>query len=387
MKKLRILLLVGFILRIVFIRDVPFSDGPAFRYWALYLQNHSLGTLFHLLPNGYTPYPPLYYYVLWFLGWVISLLHLENNWFWGEIVMRLPYFIADIMSGVLVFKIVNKLYDEKSAYLSVIFFLFHPALLLTSGWWGQNDSIVIILGLSTVVALVYADIRLAWLLFIAGVLIKVQMIALASLLIVVSLRQVKKILPVVPIYAVFGLSLFIPVIVEQGFSWTIAYFRQLPNWYPYTSIYATNVWSWLGFMVPDNISIFGMPLKIMSLGISALLSLCIVLPLFRVTQKPEMFFKAAFLLFFTFALFSTRVHSRYFIYLLPFLSIFSTRNFILSLLLSSFIIINLFMQANGIGINGIISIITSTFFVRVMIIFGIGLYYYCFNIKSSNENL
>ncbi len=385
-KKLFILLALGFILRIIFIRDVPFSDGLAFRYWAFYLQDHSLATLFHLLPNGYTPYPPLYYYILRFLGWVVLFLHLENNWFVGEIIMRTPYFMADMVSGVLIFNIVKKIDTQKAAYISSAFFLFHPALLITSGWWGQNDSIVIMLGLSMVFTMLYADIRLAWLLFIFGVLIKVQMAALLPLLIFGSVKHLKKLLPIIPIYGIFAILPFIPVILQQGLGWTVAYFRQLPNWYPYTSIYATNIWSVFGFIVSDStISFFGIPLKLISLGMTGLLALVIVLPFFKTKQKPDAFFKATLLLFFTFALFSTRVHSRYFIYLLPFLAIYSTQYIIFSLLLSIFILINLFMQANGIGIDGIVTAITSTLFVRTMIVFGILLYVYFFNIKLRNE--
>src|SRR5438105_2598824 len=122
-KKLALILILGFLLRVILTINTPFSDGPAFRYWGLYLQDHSLGTLFKLLPNGYTPYPPFYYYILYILGFIVRNLRLESSWFLTEVVFRLPFYLANIGSAVLIFFIAKKLFNEKKALFSAAFFL------------------------------------------------------------------------------------------------------------------------------------------------------------------------------------------------------------------------------------------------------------------------
>lgn len=370
---LGVLLLAGFLVRVVLTVHVPFSDGPAFRFWALYLQHNSLGSLFKDLPGGYTPYPPLYYYILWFQGLIITQLHVTDRWFVSELILRLPTYMADIGSTLLIFTLVKKLYGAKSAFVSSIFFIFHPALIVTSCFWAQFDGIILFLSLITIKLLIEKKNELAIGIFLLGCLLKLQMLPIAPLVAIFGVKRWRGLLRYIPVYAAIGLIPFLPVVVQQGWRWTFAYFRTLPNWYPYTSVYATNFWGLWGFLVRDSISILGIPLKLLSTVLVVCIATVVALPFFK-KQSTRSVYWATLLLFFTFSFWSTRVHSRYFIYSLPFIAIFSAEYPLVAMVFSLLAVGNVLLPAQGMGIDTVVVMLNNHIVVWGMI--GIGLLLY-----------
>lgn len=359
LQKLWPYLVIGLVIRVLFTIPTPFSDAPAFRFWALYLQNHSLVSLFRDLPGGYTPYPPLYYYILYPIGFLIRTTRIENLWQVSELVLRFPTYLSDILITISIYAVGEKLYGEKSARISALFFLFHPGVIMTGTLWGQFDSVVMFLSFFSIFLISKEKYVWSWMILLIGSLTKLQMIPIAPLIAVLSLKQWKKFIKVSPVLFILGILPFMPVIVEQGIPWTIAYFRALPHWYPYTSVYATNVWGVFGFVVSDSLSILGIPLRFLSIALVILLAFGVVTPCITKKHSAQVYFFAALLLFFTFSLWSTRVHSRYIIYMMPFLSLFVRKLPKITLTLSVIIIINLLLPAKGIGIDNLVALLNT----------------------------
>ncbi len=375
--KVRLILVAAFLLRVALTMQVPFSDGPAFRFWGMYLQDHTLGSLFKNLPGGYTPYPPLYYYMLFLLGRFVSVWGIKDWWFVSEIVFRFFIYLADIGTGYFIFRITSKLFGKKSGFISLLVFLFNPALLITSTLWAQNDSIILFFSLASVYFLLREKWVLGWTLFLAGLLIKVQILALLPLVFALSFPAWQKAIKAFPFFILFIFLPFAQTFWENGIAWSIGYFLQLPNWYPYTSIYATNLWAVYGFIIPDSLLFLGIPLKIVSLVLISFLVIPIVLKIARDKSSNTVYW-SSLLLFFTFALFSTRVHSRYFIYLLPFLSLFCTRYILLFICVTFIMLFNLFLPAKGIGIDWLIDSFNQKEVLYSMILLSFAAYIYVY---------
>ncbi|MEK7577674.1 MAG: glycosyltransferase family 39 protein [Patescibacteria group bacterium] len=55
--------------------------------------------------------------------------------------LRLPNFIADLLTGYLIYAIVRKYKDEKKALFASSLYLFNPSILYNGAFWGQMDAI------------------------------------------------------------------------------------------------------------------------------------------------------------------------------------------------------------------------------------------------------
>lgn len=55
--------------------------------------------------------------------------------------LRLPNFIADLLTGYLIYAMVKKYKDEKKALLASSLYLLNPSVLYNGAFWGQMDAI------------------------------------------------------------------------------------------------------------------------------------------------------------------------------------------------------------------------------------------------------
>ncbi|PKL48514.1 MAG: hypothetical protein CVV42_09510 [Candidatus Riflebacteria bacterium HGW-Riflebacteria-2] len=85
-------------------------------------------------------HPPLMSQVLILFN---ILQHYVYNGF--PFLIRLPAILADIGSCVLVYKLSNEYYDEKSAFFSVLIMSFSPILIFVSGFHGNTDTVFMFL--------------------------------------------------------------------------------------------------------------------------------------------------------------------------------------------------------------------------------------------------
>lgn len=119
-------------------------------FWGLSWPNQPIGSmlLFGLIAKIYT----WIFQFLWQINLKIAAFpsfifpFLEKNF--HLVLLKLPFALADLGIGVLIYKIVkNQTKKVKSALLASALFLFNPALVYNSTVWGQTDSLVNLLGL------------------------------------------------------------------------------------------------------------------------------------------------------------------------------------------------------------------------------------------------
>lgn len=342
-----LVLLVGLVIRVILNNIVYSKDAESFVFWGKYLQDHSVASLYEYLPGAFTPLPPFYYYIARFLGQIVSFLNLWGNEWATYLIFKIPPVAAEILLTILIYRFVAKYINKKWATLSSAFYFLHPALIYNTAVFGQIDSFAASLAFIAVMLIVTKKYVIALALYILGTLSKLQDLAIFPLIAFLTLvdNSIKKL--AIAAIAAFSIAIlsFLPILFDKGFAWTAFYFKELPNWYSYTSVYTYNLWAFSGFLTPDNVKFLGfIPYRFLGLAAYWLVAALIILPFLKSkNRKPVVVLFAAFLLFFDFAFFSTRVHSRYLIYSLPFAAPFVSLFPIEIVALSFLIILNLML--------------------------------------------
>ncbi|OGH38455.1 MAG: hypothetical protein A2905_01455 [Candidatus Levybacteria bacterium RIFCSPLOWO2_01_FULL_36_10] len=125
---------------------VSYLYGPADTY------KHEHLTFDTLLANNQ---PPLSTYIIMGMYYLqvqtskvyLKITHIKegsNQWINGPMLnmfLRIPSIIADIIITFLIYMFVKKRKTEKTALLASGFFLFNPAVIYNSAFWGQMDAI------------------------------------------------------------------------------------------------------------------------------------------------------------------------------------------------------------------------------------------------------
>jgi dolichyl-phosphate-mannose-protein mannosyltransferase len=200
---------------------------------------------------GWSDYLPGYPYILWLLGKI-------NLWgiFPQILLYKLPAIVADLATGYLIYKILEKSKGIKWGLIGGALYLFNPAILANSALWGQVDALTALCALFSVyqfpLSLFWSALGLA-----VGTLIKPQTAFIFPVILFLFLKQKRKLTDLL-IYCLFGLLIFvlgflpfwnhgafIPFVFERlGVS---------ASQYPYTSVNAFNFWGIFGFWNRDSL--------------------------------------------------------------------------------------------------------------------------------------
>ncbi len=373
-KLLILVLLLGLIIRIL-LNNVTYSkDAESFVIWSRYLQNHQLSQLYETLPSGYPPYPPTYYYVLKVLGAIGNAVNIWENIWLSKLLVKLPVFLSDITSAIIIFKLAKKWISKKHALVACAFYFLHPAIIYNTSVWGQIDSVISALCLLVIYLFIERRYIAAVFLYIFALTTKLQSFAILPLVAVLlykstSLINISKLfLPLL----ILVFILFYPIISQKGLTWTTKYFYNLPNQYPYTSIYSYNIWSSRGFIRSDKDKFLNLiEYRYAGLALFWVTALLIAYPLLlkNLKQSQAPFF-AGLLLFFCFYFFSTRIHSRYIIYTLGFFAPFFPKYKLFGFFLSILVIAN-FILPQKTDIFGIVKLLNSQQFLMLFTLLGV----------------
>ncbi len=380
-----VIIVLGICVRILLNSAVDSFDFHAFVMWANYLTVHRIADAFTYLPEGYTPYPPLYYYILWFLGRTISFLGVwENKWL-TYLIIRIPVIAADTLIAYLIYLFTQKNMSKKEAIIAVIFYFLHPAVIYNTSIWGQIDAIVTLLGFLSVVAFLSKQNFWGIGLYILGVITKLQILALLPLIVFLSLNKkpgIHKFFTSLLVWGAIAFLPFVPIVYVNGFKWTWDYFFTIPNWYAYTSIYAYNIWAPFGFIVSDNTKLFGLiAYKFIGIGLFWFVAFIILYPLFKkVNRTPQAIMYAAFLLWFDFAFFATRIHSRYLIYSFGFFAPFSAKFPKLAALISIIMIGNLLLPNKNVVLSAFVYWLNQPIVIAGIVIFAFCIFIYSYKL-------
>jgi hypothetical protein len=176
------LLFATFLVRVFLVKFFIPQSGDLLLYadWAEKYWQYGAGD-FYLYPKWYYAppnYPPalslIYAAAYWLFEHKYLLAQLHNiirippaffivyfYEFGLYLTLKLPGILADLGLGVLIFLVIKSLTGKlKKAFIGASFYLFNPVSIFLSGVWGQTDSLVTFLGLTSFITLWK---RMAWL--------------------------------------------------------------------------------------------------------------------------------------------------------------------------------------------------------------------------------
>jgi Gpi18-like mannosyltransferase len=326
---LGLLIAAGFVIRLLFMGSEGFkNDVQSFEAWAMTLSSHPFSQFY--ASTSFADYPPGYFYVLWVVGHLYSVLAPHGNMELLKYLVKLPAVIMDLVDGALVFAIVRRFAPDRWALGAAALFILNPAMIFISAAWGQVDSIASGLALFGIYLLLASDdkaspvprITLAWVALCYSLLIKPQAAVLIPLFLVFAFTRpdrlrLRTIGTIAGIAAalLFGLLLTLPFHPTwnpvAAYGWLLGKYTFAKNVYAYNSVNAFNLWSIMReFWVPDSQQIAWVPQYIWGI---ALVAAAVILTSVRYWQArtQQALLESCALVTLAFFMLATRMHERY----------------------------------------------------------------------------
>lgn len=190
-------------------------------------------------------YPPLYIYVLYLAGKVLSLPWLNQC---STLILKLPAIFADLATSYLLFARARKYLNPPLASFLAAFYLFNPAVLINSSLWGQVDSFFTCLLVAGLILMAEGKTPWASFLFAAAVLMKPQGIIFLPVLFFELFRHKdwKLFFKSLGLGLAGFLIIILPFAFRQGPLWIIELYLKTLGEYPFASVNAFNLFNLLG---------------------------------------------------------------------------------------------------------------------------------------------
>ncbi len=240
------------------------SDMSLFSAWADLGANEPLSAFYGEMGKSYyVDYPPLYLYVLTFVGKIAKLFSVPYGTDSYIALLKLIPILADTATVLLVYRLSSRELLWKQATFLSLLVLLNPAYILNSVFWGQIDGLYTLIIFWLIWSVYKKRYMQAVLAFTAGILTKPQMIIFLPLLgfwilldTITELRETGKSPSL--LYALKGLLLscllvFVSAVPIFGLDVKrfIALYTDAAGQYPYASLNAANFFGAFGLNWAD----------------------------------------------------------------------------------------------------------------------------------------
>lgn len=336
------ILLAGFVVRMLFIGSEGYrGDVSSFMAWALTAAQHPLWQFY--AKAGFADYPPGYLFVLWIVGHLYSILpHAPGDYGLLRYLVKLPACAFDIVNAALIYWIVRRFASEAWANGAAAIYVFNPATIYISAYWGQVDAVPAAFLLAAVGLVLHAPLAgagraraytiLAWLSVSYAILIKPPAVMVAIVMVAWAFaakdageRARRLVDTALGIIAGLALAFVVACVfhpdVAGAFPWLLERYAYGSAVYPYNSVNAFNLHSlFRPFWQPDANPVLGLPMWLWGILLVAAATILIVT---RYLQRRDdaAFLEAAMLVSLAFFVLATRMHERYvfnaFVLLIP----------------------------------------------------------------------
>ncbi|PYL55086.1 MAG: hypothetical protein DMF29_04275 [Verrucomicrobia bacterium] len=206
----------------------------------------------YLQVNGSPPSdnPPLLLYPFWFFGWLYEQLisPLFGRTRLGDpdmlrFMLRLPGLAADLLAGALIFRILRQRcsISFNAALLATGAYLFNPALIFDSAYWGQTAAVHALFMLLSVIATDRRRYDWAGAALAAAILTKPQAIAIAPLILILAIRE-RGSLRLVAGASVTTVLITAPFILAGSGASVVEEYARTTQYHPFVAPNAHNLW-------------------------------------------------------------------------------------------------------------------------------------------------
>ncbi|BCG61510.1 glycosyltransferase family 39 protein [Paenibacillus sp. URB8-2] len=209
-----------------------------------------LGTFYD---TSSSDYPPLYMYILYATGKIVTLPQIEPYFL---TLIKLPSIIADAVTAGLLYKAASRYLRFETAFLIAGFYMFNPAVLINATFWGQVDSFFTMIVVASVLAMTRQKLGWAAFFLTLSILMKPQGIIYTPVLLIALLRTGKPWpwLKAAVIAAVTTVIAALPFSSGKSPLWLYQLYSGTVNEYPYASVNAFNLFGLLGANYEDSSS-------------------------------------------------------------------------------------------------------------------------------------
>lgn len=266
------------------------------------------------------PYPPFSLYLFWISGKIASFFPSLK---FHEFLIKFWPILAEIFGGILIYQIAKRHKKEKLGILLAIGYCFNPAIIFNSSFWGQLDSLLATLLFCVLYFFEIKKPLFATVFFALSFFTKPQAIFFFPLFLFLLLKDFsfKKIVFAGLLFLFITFLLFFPFLRGKSFFWIISYHLQRFRQYPYATANAFNFWMLFGGQtVFDNSPFFGLSYALWGLILVSLFQIFAIFLVWKKRKEPFFLYFGAFFVYFISFLFGTRMHERYLIPALIFLT-------------------------------------------------------------------
>lgn len=245
------ILCAGFLLRSI--TAVTFPGHPydiqAFIHWSTAAARNLTGIYFDAsIPPRFTlTYPPVYLYILGFIGKLIRFFQVESTNIL-LIILKMPAIITDIVTGYLLFRFSRKYLSEKISLFIVGLYIFNPVTIFNSALWGQVDSFLTLFIMLGLICIDAGKLPWASALFVLAILTKPQGVFVAPVLFweLIRRKKIKEFLGTA-LAGLFTFALIIlPFSMSRGPYWIVQQFIKTAKQFPYATVNAYNLYCLFG---------------------------------------------------------------------------------------------------------------------------------------------
>ncbi|MNC01857.1 hypothetical protein D3C75_492160 [compost metagenome] len=303
-----LLLAAGFCLKLA---AAPWISGYRgdIRFFTTWAESAAKG-LGSFYENSSSDYPPLYMYILWATGKLVTLPQIEP---YLLTLIKLPSIVADAVTAFLLYKAASRFLKAETAVLIAVFYMFNPAVLINATFWGQVDSFFTMIVAAAIWALCSRKLGWASLFLALAVLMKPQGIIYTPVLLfaLLAARSIGPWLKSAAFAVAAAVVVALPFTGGRSPMWLYELYTGTVNEYPYASVNGFNLFGLLGANYKDSSSTFiifsyhawGMIFIVLSTLLSGWLYLR--------SRKPAFASLSALLLIAGVFTFSSSMHERY----------------------------------------------------------------------------
>ena len=296
-------------------------DMPLFLAWSSHLAKNGFSDFYQVWKDS-DPYPPFSLYFLWVSGKIASFFDYSQKI--HEFLIKFWLILAEILGGYLIYQIARKQKKEKTGFLLALIYCFNPAVFFNSSIWGQFDSLLGTFLLFSVYLFELKKQLFGLFIFILSFFIKPQTIFLAPVILFLLLRDFSFKKVIISLFFLLSTSflLFFPFVPKETLSFIISYHFQRFQQYPYATANAFNFWMMVGGQtVFDENYFLGFSYRTWGLILTFFFQFLSIFLLFKFKKDPFYLYSSSFLSLFSSFFFLTRMHERYLIPSLIFLTV------------------------------------------------------------------
>lgn len=243
-----IIFLVGTVLLKIYLAPIvegfP-NDIGCFRSWSF----HASQDLLNFYTGGFfCDYPPLYIYVLSFVGKIINLFNLDYSSTAALVLIKLPSIIAESVTAYLIYSEAKKNLKSEVAFILSLAYVLNPAVVLNSTIWGQVDAFFSLIIVIMVMMVKRERITDAAMLLALAILMKPHGLIFGPVLLIEIIRR-KDIKLFIQSFITGLLTIIlviIPFSLNQSPFWILRLYISTADGYKYASMNAFNFFALIG---------------------------------------------------------------------------------------------------------------------------------------------